>query len=747
MLIPSRPMAHLVCTLACTSTLFAQALTTALETMSLPSTRLEGLLHEPVVQRDRGQIQAGSGAWKAYFASDGVAFRVALGAEAIDPLETRFSFVDVRRGETTLVTCDESLAGEPTFTDRTVSYEHRPDVHETFEATPEGLEHSFTFFEPPRGAGDLIARIRIDSPLSLREGPGCDGLVLGDGSEDVLKIGAVVGIDAAGHRQMGELRFEGQYLEYVLPSDFVESASYPLVLDPLIGPRRSFDRGPGDDTGADIAYDLSNDVYLVVWEYAFTGADSDIWGQRLRLDGTLVGSPIGIDLGPADTHGANVANVRLRSAFFVAEEDSNSNGYEIWGRAIAASSGALGNWRRVQASSPGVTEGAQPEVCGDQTMQDDDCIVTYFDPVTDRIYIAEVEIAPNLDSTVIYSANIGPGVRPRICKSGGEARRACVTWELASYGIVVRAIDMDANLLSDNGAIPGPTSVGRPAIDGDGTHFLLAYQRRDVGRSDFDVWTIDIRISAQPSPTAPLSSTRQASFESTPTRDEYRPAVSCLGNVPNTPNFAVSWVDGTAGNTFAMRTESNGIGCGVPIGIETGPNRSEVPAMASTYSGGASGAGSAVVAFQILAGDWTVFTQGWNPYGGRIIDRRGGCGQGGTLTVNGPVALGNGAHSVELSGANQGSPAQSSVLLIQGGSTSPTLTPFCACQLLLQAQVFFGVAVTWGGRVVVPLPIGCDPNFVGANVSYQFWTLTLQSSPCASQPISFSNIVETVLGV
>jgi hypothetical protein len=76
----------------------------------------------------------------------------------------------------------------------------------------------------------------------------------------------------------------------VLPAAFVSRASLPLVLDPLVGTVLDGATGVNDDFDPDVAFDTTENVYLIVWERWYASDNTAIRAQRFTSGGSPEGS-------------------------------------------------------------------------------------------------------------------------------------------------------------------------------------------------------------------------------------------------------------------------------------------------------------------------------------------------------------------------------------------------------------------------------------------------------------------------
>lgn len=711
-----------------------------------------------VLADDSGVLRATHAAWKAEFTPAGASFIPTLGKDAPRSLPVRFTYESVMRGG---VTVDDARAAAapasvPSAQGQRAQYLHGANVRETYDARREGLELSFVFERRLPGTGDLVVRVAVDTELTAAPGSYDGGLELRDGVRPIVRIGAVLGIDALGQRQPGQIRFDGQHLDLVLPAAFVDSAAYPLTLDPLIGSLVTITDGAASQP--DVAYAATSDVYLVVWQHTVSSSDRDVFAQRVRLDGTLVGSRLTLDSGTDDVYSPRVAYVRVRDAFYVVEEERAAAGRQVWGRAIAAGSGAMGAWTLIQGAfnlAGLVYEGIEPDVCGERTTSAsaDECVVVYVNPhvlggPNYGVVSREMNIAANLSSSILRTVTVDTDVNarhPAVCNSGGDGRALIITWEHSPTQIYVRAMSMDSAFLSAVGYITGNSAgtipISQPAVDGDGTNFLMSYTREDANNPSLtDLWTINWRLPSSSS--GQLIYSRQAFFVNNPSQSELDSAIALARHGANVgvTFYAVTWAEGDPNvRTDSRIAVADGYGnrCGP---VDTFRTFSGSPKVAATYGGGLDGDDRAMAVctngVDVLAHAWEVFGNG-----GPIVNLGGGCGLGGTLAADGPMAIGNPDWALVLNGANNGQ-TTSSILWLAAGGNPITCGP---CRVIAR-DASLGTYSATNGAVRVPLPLPCGGYNIGLSLSWQFVSLTPSVNPCLGLGLSFSNILSTTFG-
>jgi hypothetical protein len=294
---------------------------------------------------DGGLRGAGPG-YLITFSPTGFAFTPALGEAAPRDFLLDYSLESIRRGETAIYAAPEEGV-PPRKRENTVEFPRGEGIVELVDVRADGIEHSLRFDVRPPGSGDLVVRGRVASALlpSSFEAETEELRFALDGIGGI-RFGAVMGIDAAGRSVRGWLRFDGTHLEYRLPARFVESAGYPLLLDPTIG-LPIVGIGAGQNArNPDVAYDAATSTYLVVWETIVSATNRDIYGQLVSTAGTLVGGILPIRTEPEITTEPAVASVAGSSRFLVVYRESTLAGgifgpYRVHGNGVDAATGAV----------------------------------------------------------------------------------------------------------------------------------------------------------------------------------------------------------------------------------------------------------------------------------------------------------------------------------------------------------------------------------------------------------------------
>ncbi len=116
------------------------------------------------------------------------------------------------------------------------------DVIEAYDVRLEGLEQTFLLPDRPEGSGDLVIRGRVHSALNAAATEAAhQSLAFFDAKErQILSYGAATAVDARGRRQPMTTEFVDGAITLRLDAAWLETACYPLVVDPLIMPNVGF---------------------------------------------------------------------------------------------------------------------------------------------------------------------------------------------------------------------------------------------------------------------------------------------------------------------------------------------------------------------------------------------------------------------------------------------------------------------------------------------------------------------------
>jgi hypothetical protein len=672
-----------------------------------------------------GGFQARGFDYKAQLAADGVTYTPALGDLAPRNLPLRTSLRSVHRGGELLHTARPT---QPVADGLRVTYP-RGFVRETWDVTPGGMKQSFVFERPLGGDGDLVVRCDWRSELQphVRDGSTVEFLWPELGG---VRVDGVVGIDADGRRIAGSLRLDGGMLEFVLPDAFVDTASFPLVLDPLVG--TSFlVYGTGNSQRSDIAVMPASGVSLVVWQQRFSTVDTDVIGQRMSSTGALLAGAFDIETGAVlaaiVSREPRVGAVSQTNQFFVAWRRGSSifGPWDVYGAQVDASTGVVSAAIPIAATPANEADVA---VGGDVSGTDNEAVVVWTTGAT--VEAAQVNTVaggvPSVLGAAVLASTSGYA-RPAISKACGATARFLVAFEQdGPRGIACQYISRNLTLVGSS--LLFASGIGddtRPCVDGDLAEFVVAWEREELppaGVRNIVCARLNATLSGltvAQSPTVVAGTTGV---------DECNPDIALMGikyglvytERTNALTDAVHAVlvnpDCTTCNTNHLLT---GFGVDIRQGEPrlaarwVGPNVSDDAIVVFTNSSNSPGFSS-----DLNAQRWQVLGGGTAP-----TNLLGGCALGGTNTfTGGPFVTGNPNFKLRVTGADPAALLVLNLGLPSGGLICGSCT--ATNPLILEAKI--NVAGTAESAFVVP----CDPAFVGFQMESQWISFGTAFTPC-----------------
>jgi RHS repeat-associated protein len=211
-----------------------------------------------------------------------------------------------------------------------------------------GIEQRWLIPTNPRLAGDLVLAVEVETALGLARAEGGDGFVfryvdpVTGQMTPVTGYGRALALDANGRGKRAwlvaeelEPSPEGLHryrIEMTIPAAWLAEATYPVLVDPLLGSLLRLDGGlgqSGSQTKPSVAYNSANDEYLVVWQ------DKDLYGQLVDGQGIPAGDG-NIVVTSDSTHGYHDPDLAYNpdeDAYLVVWSDDYDN---LWGQTLQA---------------------------------------------------------------------------------------------------------------------------------------------------------------------------------------------------------------------------------------------------------------------------------------------------------------------------------------------------------------------------------------------------------------------------
>ncbi|MBK8095662.1 MAG: hypothetical protein IPK26_01040 [Planctomycetes bacterium] len=669
--------------------------------------------------------------YKARFDRIGVAFTPALGERAAHNMPLHLGLQSIRRGQAVLhdgTDVDARIVGQA------VVYDHGK-IHERYDVHTDAIEQSFVFDERPAGDGDLVVRCALTTELQPQTNA--------DGTLSFLlpevggvHIGKVTGIAADGERCEGRLRLDGDVLELSLPDAFVDRAAFPLVLDPRIGGEFTvYDAIDGYDS--DQAYDSTSNRYVVVFNRRYSFTDIDVYAQRINAaTGALVGGTIIVDATISTLRRPRIATVHASDRCLAVWQISGSplGPWNVRGAAVSPIDGTVSALVDIAATA---ADEFNPVVGGDATTSDNEAIVVWE---TDTgIQASQVTVPAAGNPTVIAPISLSTSAldnTPAISKASGTSLRHVIAWQrsilLNDSEIVAQAVNRNLGLLG--GLLTVTTNSvtdARPTVDGDGTTFMVAWERNEAGGSTNKDIVCATLIASNSGLTINTAAT---AIEATQGQDEYGPDIAILGS-----RFCVTYAERASAlfdDCFAWLVNPNCTVCNAKLLLDglNGPgwNRESAPRIASAFPFNVADDTALITFSEAL--DRPPFTS--RVIGQRIENQSNGsgavlvgsaCGTGGAIGINSPFVPGNTAFAFTLSGADP-----NALLFLSLGFPGSLFPPCGSCQLM--QPITFDFKQNFAGTASSPYPTSCDPIYLGLTLEAQWVSFNTAVSPCASLP-------------
>ena len=258
-----------------------------------------------------GAVWAVSDTWKAEFTAAGATFVPFLGSDAPRNLPVQFRLRNATVGGQAL----RLTSGLPEQVDGSVVIPHG-SVREEYATSVAGIEQRFACATlPQRGA--VTVDIGVDGEFEVRAEGG--GFVF-ENALGSFRYGRAVALDAAGRRVDLVTQWNGSGFSITVPGSFVEAATLPLVIDPLIGNVTTVNSSTYRLESTDVAYDQSMARYAVCWERIFSSTDSDVFVQYMDNVMQPVGTPVVVDVTGTSWRKCSIAGASLADRFLVVAE-------------------------------------------------------------------------------------------------------------------------------------------------------------------------------------------------------------------------------------------------------------------------------------------------------------------------------------------------------------------------------------------------------------------------------------------
>lgn len=234
-----------------------------------------------------GHVAADGSQYRADFERSGIALTTPAVSEGAEQPRLDLTYLGSNRG----------FAREPATTNvspvRTGDFVRylRGNLTETYEVKSMGYEQTFHISERPEGHGDLVLSIAVMGNVHAEAQAARHAAIeFVHGSTRAIRYSEAFAYDRTGTRVDVLTRYDGAgLLELIVPDEFLNNATYPVVVDPSVGPVFNPGTAAWNDFNPDVAFDPVTEHYMVVWQRNFSPTSIVIRGQLYDKDGVTIG--------------------------------------------------------------------------------------------------------------------------------------------------------------------------------------------------------------------------------------------------------------------------------------------------------------------------------------------------------------------------------------------------------------------------------------------------------------------------
>ncbi len=328
--------------------------TAAAATAADPDSKFIGPIFD---QPGDGAIWVHGLTFKAKFDRHGFEYIPFLGSDAPQDYPVDFTIESARVGATEL---GWQADVEPALDGETVTF-HRGAIDEVYVVGPDSIEQNFVVRER-RTSGNL--HVVVHSASELERADSSLGVAFGNELGGV-QVGKASIRDARNRAVHSLTHLVGESIEIQVPQKELESASFPLAIDPLVSTWTVTLISAPTANFPDTSYDVNSNTWLCVDQETFSATDHDVVARQFTPGGTMV-NQVFIDASTNDWTRPRVANNLAQRQFMtVAEVNLNTSSSSIQARTYGAVTHALGGVITVAAPNSDGVKFSSPDIGGD----------------------------------------------------------------------------------------------------------------------------------------------------------------------------------------------------------------------------------------------------------------------------------------------------------------------------------------------------------------------------------------------
>ncbi len=304
---------------------------------------------EGVLKERAGRIGYNSRAYGTTLSDGAIEFSTGIAFKGLGQPRLTYALEDLRVGDRVLA---KGGSVRPRAEGRTVSFD-RGTVTEKYIFEKEALEQVFVVSSLPEGRGEIRVSGRVATNLAPpAEGIEAEKLSFTWRGVELLSVSKALAIDAEGKKLSLELAWADGKMSMTVPSGWVEEATLPIVIDPLIGGPIMVENQITEFVDqvnslfvriSDVAWNSASGEWLVIWDEQFGGSpfDYNVLGQRVSATGSTVGAELEIGVTTGGDYEPTISYFPAQNRYLVAwRHDPADNALDtdqrIEGRIIAA---------------------------------------------------------------------------------------------------------------------------------------------------------------------------------------------------------------------------------------------------------------------------------------------------------------------------------------------------------------------------------------------------------------------------
>lgn len=222
----------------------------------------------------------------------------------------------------------------------------RGSVDVRYDLALDTVEQTFVV-ETGAASGDLVVTLDVETDLA--------GASAGDGfrfsgPEGGVEYGAATAFDGAGRQTHVPAVLDGDELRLTVPAAFVAGADGVVVIDPVLSTYQVFSNS-SEVRDVDVAYDLTEDEFVYVFEDPWSATDNDIYLVAVSAVNGAVENALYMDFSVRDYNDPEVASLNAENVMLVvatneiAGSDDEIHGrlYDVAGQSISGASFVVGD--------------------------------------------------------------------------------------------------------------------------------------------------------------------------------------------------------------------------------------------------------------------------------------------------------------------------------------------------------------------------------------------------------------------